>query len=89
MTTLFENLLDQSTELIKQYLPEDHEIDDVAWDPNSDLFQIPVFDVSTIESSMRGPVDRFRFYRMSWETDDEVVERWQREIDEFNHSWGC
>lgn len=88
MTTLFENLLDQSTELIKQYLPEDYEIDDVAWDPNGDKFQVLVFDASTMENYHKGPVDRFLFYRLSWEYNDEdVIKRWEREINEFNHSW--
>ena len=46
MTTLFENLLDNSIELIRQYLPEEHEMDDIAWAETDDIFQIPIFDVS-------------------------------------------
>lgn len=84
MTTLFENLLDNSIELIRQSLPKDHEIDDVAWSETDDLFQIPVFDVSTFPGTQ---VDRFRFSRWRDETDEECGERWQREINAFNNSW--
>ena len=86
MTIMFENLLDNSIDLISQYLPEDHEIDDVSWDDQEQIFQICVFDVSEFPGRM---VDRFRFYRLPGETDDELSNRWQREIDEFNSSWGC
>ena len=86
MTNLFETLLNKSVELIPQYLPEDHEIDDVAWDDQEQIFQICVFDVSEFPGRQ---VDRFRFYRLPGETDDELIDRWNREIDEFNSSWGC
>lgn len=86
MTTLFDNLLDKSLELIQQYLPEDHEIDDVSWSGEEDIFQIPVFDVSEFPGRQ---VDRFRFYRLTGETDEELSDRWQNEINEFINSWGC
>lgn len=84
MTTLFENLLDNSIELIRQHLPEDHEIDDVAWSETEEIFQVPVFDVSQFPGQQ---VDRFRFYRLAGETDEEVAERWDQEITQFNNSW--
>lgn len=83
MTTLFENLLDNSIELIRQSLPEDHEMDDIAWAETDDIFQIPIFDVSKFPGRL---VDRFRFYRFPSETDEECGERWQREINAFNNS---
>lgn len=86
MTTLFENLLDNSIELIRQNLPEDHEIDDVAWSETEEIFQIPVFDVSQFPGRM---ADRFRFYRLPGETDEELSNRWQEEINAFNSSWSC
>lgn len=86
MTTLFDNLLDKSLELISQYLPEDHEIDDVAWSDTEEIFQIPVFDVSQFPGRQ---VDRFRFYRLPDETDEELSNRWQEEINAFNSSWSC
>lgn len=86
MTTLFENLLDNSIELIRQNLPEEHEIDDVAWSETEEIFQVPVFDVSQFPGRM---VDRFRFYRLPGETDDDLSNRWQEEINVFNSSWSC
>lgn len=86
MTTLFENLLDNSIELIRQYLPEDHEIDDVAWSEEEEIFQVPVFDVSKFPGRQ---VDRFRFYRLPGESDEELSNRWEEEINAFNSSWGC
>lgn len=87
MTILFENMLDNSVETIRQYLPEDYEIDDVTWDAQKDLFQIPVFDASSVESYEKGMVACFRFYRLAQETDEEAGERWLKELNEFNHRW--
>ena len=86
MTTLFDALFDKSCELIFQNLPEDHEIDDIAWNDEEEIFQIPVFDVSQFPGRM---VDRFRFYRLPGETDEELSNRWQKEINVFNSSWSC
>lgn len=88
------NLMELSQERIRQYLPEDYEMDDMGWDEEEEIFQICVFDVSKpprtdafgslIET---GPVDRFRFYRHAEETEEEVMERWNRELQEFCDSW--
>ena len=86
MTNLFDALFDKSCELILQNLPEDHEIDDISWNDEEEIFQIPVFDVSQFPGRM---VDRFRFYRLPGETDEELSNRWQEEINAFNSSWSC
>lgn len=86
MTKTLEQLFDKSCELIHQYLPEDYEIDDVAWSEEEEIFQIPVFDVSEFPGRQ---VDRFRFYRLTGETDEDMIRRWQTEINAFNSSWNC
>ena len=86
MTTLFDALFDKSCESILQNLPEDHEIDDISWNDEEEIFQVPVFDVSQFPGRM---VDRFRFYRLPGETDEELSNRWQEEINAFNSSWSC
>lgn len=87
MTALFENLLDNSLDEIKHSLPENYEIDDVDWDDQEDGFVIPVFDTSTFESCQKGPVDRFRFYRMAGESDEQLTERWSEKIQQFTANW--
>ena len=88
------NLMELSQERIRQYLPEDYEMDDTSWDEEQEIFQICVFDVSKpprtdafghmINSS---PADRFRFYRNAGETEEEVMDRWNRELQAFCESW--
>lgn len=83
MTTLCEKLLEQSLERIRQHLPEDCEMDDIGWNEEAEIFQICVFDVSALENSMRGAIDRFVFYRIKGETDEEMTERWNRKLQAF------
>lgn len=87
MTALFENLLDNSLDEIKHSLPENYEVDDVDWDDAEDIFQIPVFDTSTFEKATKGPVDRFRFYRLPGESDEQLIDRWDAALHEFTQRW--
>lgn len=87
-------LMELSQERIRQYLPENYEMDDMAWDEDLEIFQICVFDVSKpprvdanghlIET---GPADRFRFFRHVGETEGETMERWSLELQEFCERW--
>lgn len=85
MTTLFENLFDNSIDMINTRLPDNYEVDDVAWDEENDRFRIPVFEVS--DPGRWVPEDAFWFYRYPEETNEEAADRWQREIDEFIQKW--
>lgn len=80
-------MMDLSAERIRPYLPEDYEMDDMAWDEDHEIFQICVFDASRPDFDNRGPADRFRFYRKPGETDEELMDRWNRELQEFCESW--
>lgn len=87
MTTLFENMIDNAIDQINNALPDDHEVDDVAWSETEDLFQVPVFRFWFTTKPMSEQVDRFRFYRHTDETDEEVSERFTKELNEFCDSW--
>ncbi len=77
------DLMEIAEELIHQYLPENYEMDDCSW--NERGFQICVFDVSSIESSMRGPVDRYRFFLS--DDEEESMERFNDTIQKFAESF--
>ena len=79
------NLMNIAESTIQQYLPDNYEIDDESWCDEG--FQIPIFDVSTIESSMKGAVDRFRFFLDRDETEAENTERFSRELQEYVERW--
>ena len=81
----YAELMDLSAERIQPYLPEDYEMDDMSYDEDGAIFQICVFDVSTPDP--KGPADRFRFYRQPGETEDEMMDRWDREVQDFAESW--
>ena len=80
-------LMELSAERIRPYLPEDYEMDDLGWDEDREIFQICVFDCSRPDFDNRGPADRFRFYRQAGETDEELMDRWNREVQKFAESW--
>lgn len=83
-------LLELSEERIWQCLPKDYEIDDVGW--GDEVFQINVFDAKfrpdkdgfSLPSKF---VDRFRFYRRDGEAEEAVMDRWNRELEEFCERW--
>lgn len=79
------NLMEIAEERIRQYLPEDYEMDDLQW--CDDGFQISIFCVRTIEDHMKGAVDRFRFFLHRDETDEESAERFNRELQKFTEGW--
>ena len=78
-------MMDVAEERISKSLPENYEVDDWSW--CSDGFSIPVFDVSTIESSMKGAVDVFNFFVYSYETREETGERFNEELERFVEKW--
>ena len=87
-------LMELSMERIRPYLPEDYEMDDTGWDEDQEIFQICIFDVSKPPRTdafgnliVTGPADRFRFYRQAGETDDQLMDRWNREVQKFAESW--
>lgn len=78
-------LIDVAAERIRQYLPEDYEIDDISWSDTG--FVLHIFNVRTIEDYRKGPVDRFLFILSKSETDAENMERFERELQEFAWNW--
>ena len=85
------NLMELSAERIRPYLPDMYEMDDMECDEDEEIFQISVFDCSRPDFVdgfiSHGPADRFRFYRQAGETDEELMDRWNRELQEFCESW--
>lgn len=80
-----QRLMDVAVERIRQYLPEDYEIDDISWSDTG--FVLPIFNVQTIEDSMKGAVDRFLFTLSKSETEAENMERFERKLQEFAWNW--
>lgn len=80
-----QRLIDIATDEIKHSLPENYEIDDIDW--QDDALTIRVFDVSTIESSMKA-VDSFRFQYRSSECAQDNADRFWDELDTFCEYWG-
>ena len=78
-------LIDVAAERIRQYLPEDYEIDDISWSDTG--FVLPIFNARTIEDYRKGPVDRFLFFLSKSETDAENMERFERKLQEFAWNW--
>ena len=76
--------LDKAVELVRPYIPENHEVDDLQWCEGG--IQFCVFDCSTMESSEK-PVDRFRFFTRSDESETENEIRFYEEIQRFIDSW--
>ena len=76
------NYLDVAEETIRQYLPENMEMDDISWCDTG--FSIPVFDVTT---PFGKEVDRFRFHIYSWETEEETAVRFNEELNRFCKSF--
>lgn len=76
--------LDKAIEMVRPYLPDDHEVDDCQW--GDGCFQFSVFNCSTMEGSEK-PVDRFRFFRCESETDSENEERFFEEVQRYIDSW--
>ena len=93
MTTLFENMMDNAIDQINSSLnslDNDHEVyevDDVAWSETEDIFQVPVFRFWFTDRPNSEQVDCFRFGRRAGETDEEVSERFVKELNEFCSSW--
>ena len=89
----YRQLMELSEERIRPYLPDMYEMDDMDFDEDEEIFQISVYDCSRPEFAENdgfidyGPADRFRFYRMPGETDEALMERWNRELQEFCESW--
>ena len=75
-------LLDLATERIRQYLPEDYEMDDISWGEN--IFQICVFDVSAFPGRLE---DRFLFEIRASETEAETADRFNDELNTFVENW--
>ena len=84
-TEEIQKLIDVSSRRIKQYLPEDYEIDDISW--NDTGFVLHIFNVRTIEEYQKGPVDRFLFFLSKSETETENMERFERKLQEFAWNW--
>ena len=80
-----QRLIDVAAERIKQYLPEDYEIDDISWSDTG--FVLHIFNVRTIEDCQKGPVDRFLFILNESETNAENMERFERKLQEFAWNW--
>lgn len=78
----FGDLLDLAIERVKPYLPENIEIDDVGW--GDGIFQICLFDVSRFPGRL---VDRFRFFRNAGETEEELIQRFDEEVDSYAKGW--
>lgn len=83
----FWRLMNLAAERIRQYLPKNYEMDDNECDEENEIFQICIFDSTSFESYYRGPADRFRFYRYNGESDKEMINRWNREVNEFCERW--
>ena len=80
----FDNLMQMAMDRIKPYLPDMYEMDDCSW--GEGFFQICVFDCR--KPGLSSPVDRFRFRRYAGETDDEVMKRFDNEVDNYTTGWG-
>ena len=74
--------MDLAINRIRQYLPEDHEIDDINCEDN--IFQICVFDVAKFPGHL---VDRFRFEIRASETELETYDRFNDTLCKFVESW--
>lgn len=79
----FGDLMELAMERIKPYLPDDYEMDDCSW--GDGIFQIKVFCVSDFGNLTAS--DRFRFFRLAGETDDEVVARFDTEVKRYANGW--
>lgn len=75
-------MLNVAIERIRQYLPEDHEMDDIACDDTA--FQICIIDVSKFPGKL---ADRFFFTRRPGETEDETTQRFADTITEYTLTW--
>lgn len=76
-------LMELAAERIRPYLPDMYELDDFSW--GEDIFQIRVFNCSRPE--LYHPVDTFRFGRDSGESDEEMMARFDRKVQNFAESW--
>ena len=79
----FGDLMEMAMERIKPYLPEDYEMDDCSW--GDGIFQIKVFYVK--DCGNPSAADRLRFIRRAGETDEEVMERFNSEIQKYAEGW--
>ena len=77
-----QEMLDVAIERIRPHLPENYEIDDIAWGDNA--FQICIFDVSKFPGIL---ADRFFFLKRSGETETETAFRLNDTINEYITNW--
>lgn len=75
-------LLDNAISQIRQYLPDQYEIDDISWDET--MFQICIFDVAKFPGRL---ADRFRFGMHPEETEEELITRFNDRLTEYCKSW--
>ncbi len=77
-----DKLLEIAIERIKPYLNEEYEMDDISSD--NDAFCIHLYDVCCPGSGCAG---RFYFCLRSWETEEEMIERFNEEVEEIIQEW--
>ena len=76
------SLLDVAADKIRTCLPADREIDDVSWGDNG--FRICIYDVSVFPCRY---VDALVFSGIDGESQDETLDRFYFEVDEYIRKW--
>ena len=75
--------METAMERIAPYLPDLYEMDDCRW--GDGIFEIKVFYVK--DCGNPSAADRLRFIRRAGETDEEVMERFNSEIQKYAEGW--
>lgn len=79
----FGDLMETAMERVAPYLPDLYEMDDCRW--GDGIFEIKVFYVKDCGNPSAS--DRFRFIRRAGESDEEVMERFNSEIQKYAEGW--
>lgn len=92
-TINFGDLLDKAIERITPYLPNMYEVDDQEYSNDEEYFQFSVYDCGRPEFDENdgvidyGPENEFIFMRDPDESDEETMDRWNKELQEFCESF--
>ena len=79
------DLLDKAIERIAPHIPDQYTIDDPMWNENYG-FEVNVFDLRTIRGDYI-PVSCFRFCRSQNYTNEEVMQDFERELEDYINIW--
>jgi hypothetical protein len=78
----FEKLLSRAEEMIQEALSKRYEIDDCGY--GQDALQVCVIDTNNREYT---PVDEFYFTQHRYETEEELMQRFNERITDFTEKW--